>query len=331
MGTRGPPLLHDPPAAPAVRDELERILSSETFKRSERARELLSYLVGREQVGEAERLKGYAIAVDVFGKDSEFDSSTDAVVRVQAGRLRELLAQYYAAEGRHDPIRLVIPRGSYVPAYEEMPADWVACGQMPAQRAAAATPARSRRRSARRSGQARRPLKPGFGLGARYGCCGARWLWSPCCWSPSPTAPPCPGSPERPIPPPPMKSACRPRPFPSRRCRKRCRPSGWSPRAAMQATQRVAADFKAAFAGFDTLDLIDSDFADQHGCPPDPMSFALTGGSRRRPGGVRIELKSRGSGKVLLSRMLADFVDRTRTMWPTPWPTLQAASRRSAA
>ena len=55
-------MLHDPPAAPAVRDELERILSSETFKRSERARELLSYLVGREQVGEAERLKG---AIDV--------------------------------------------------------------------------------------------------------------------------------------------------------------------------------------------------------------------------------------------------------------------------
>ena len=98
-----------------MRDELERILSSETFKRSERARELLSYLVAREQLGEAELLKGYAIAVDVFGKDSEFDSSTDAVVRVQAGRLRELLTQYYAAEGRRDPIRLVIPRGSYVP------------------------------------------------------------------------------------------------------------------------------------------------------------------------------------------------------------------------
>ena len=112
---------HDPPAAPAVRDELERILSSETFKRSERARELLSYLVAREQLGEAERLKGYAIAVDVFGRDSEFDSSTDAVVRVQAGRLRELLSQYYAAEGRSDPIRIVIPRGSYVPAYEACP------------------------------------------------------------------------------------------------------------------------------------------------------------------------------------------------------------------
>ena len=82
-----------------MRDLLGRILSSETFKRSERARSLLAYLVEREQAGEADRLKGYAIAVDVFGRDEEFDSSTDAVVRVQAGRLRELLGHYYETEG----------------------------------------------------------------------------------------------------------------------------------------------------------------------------------------------------------------------------------------
>lgn len=111
----------DPPAAPAVRAILSRILSSEAFKRSERARTLLAYLVEREQAGDSERLKGYAIAVDVFGKDEAFDSSTDAVVRVQAGRLRELLAQYYETEGRQEPVRIVIPRGSYVPTYEAWP------------------------------------------------------------------------------------------------------------------------------------------------------------------------------------------------------------------
>jgi tetratricopeptide (TPR) repeat protein len=97
---------------------LERVLRSETFGRSERARNLLRYLIDREQAGEAERLKGFAIAMDVFGKDSEFDPSTDAVVRVQAGRLRELLEQYYATEGTGDPVRVTIPRGSYVPAYQ---------------------------------------------------------------------------------------------------------------------------------------------------------------------------------------------------------------------
>ena len=101
-----------------MRETLERILASETFGRSERARRLLRYLVEREQDGEADRLKGFSIAVDVFGKDADFDSATDAVVRVQAGRLRELLQQYAAAEGARDPIRIIIPRGSYVPTYE---------------------------------------------------------------------------------------------------------------------------------------------------------------------------------------------------------------------
>lgn len=109
---------YNTPAAPAVREMLERVLRSETFGRSERARNLLRYLIDREQAGEAERLKGFAIAMDVFGKDAEFDPSTDAVVRVQAGRLRELLDQYYATEGISDPVRVTIPRGSYVPAYQ---------------------------------------------------------------------------------------------------------------------------------------------------------------------------------------------------------------------
>jgi tetratricopeptide (TPR) repeat protein len=111
-------LQHATPAAPAVRETLERLLASETFGRSERARKLLRYLVEREQAGEADKLKGFSIAMDVFGKDGDFDSSTDAVVRVQAGRLRELLQQYFANEGIAEPVRIAIPRGGYVPSYE---------------------------------------------------------------------------------------------------------------------------------------------------------------------------------------------------------------------
>ena len=69
---------HATPAAPAVRETLERLLASQTFGRSERARKLLRYLVEREQAGEGDRLKGFSIAMDVFGKDGDFDPSTDA-------------------------------------------------------------------------------------------------------------------------------------------------------------------------------------------------------------------------------------------------------------
>lgn len=105
-----------PPAA-QVRDALERVLSSEMFARSERARDFLRYLVHQDLAGNADRLKGYSIAVDVFGRDGSFDPATDTVVRVQAGRLRDLLDQYYSGEGADDMVRISIPRGSYVPNY----------------------------------------------------------------------------------------------------------------------------------------------------------------------------------------------------------------------
>ena len=109
-----------PPAA-QVRDALERILSSEVFARSERARDLLRYLVDQDLAGNADRLKGFSIAIDVFGRDDRFDSATDTVVRVQAGRLRDLLDQYYAREGASAGVRISIPRGSYIPSYSVEP------------------------------------------------------------------------------------------------------------------------------------------------------------------------------------------------------------------
>ena len=102
-----------------ISQALEVILASNTFARSERARDLLAYLVGKEQAGEADRLKGFAIGVDVFGKDSAFDPATDAVVRVQAGRLRQLLEQFYAEEAPAGLLRIDIPRGNYIPTYGE--------------------------------------------------------------------------------------------------------------------------------------------------------------------------------------------------------------------
>ena len=105
------------PHAAQIHEALQRVVSSDAFARSERARDLLCYLIEQDLAGNADRLKGYSIAVDVFGKDASFDPSTDTVVRVQAGRLRELLQHYYGGEGANDPLRISIPRGSYVPSY----------------------------------------------------------------------------------------------------------------------------------------------------------------------------------------------------------------------
>lgn len=101
-----------------VAEALRSVLSSRTFARSERLRSFLKFVVEMEQLGLAHQLKGYTIGIDVFSRGEGFDPGTDPLVRVQAGKLRRLLNQFYAEEGRHEALRIRIPLGGYVPVYE---------------------------------------------------------------------------------------------------------------------------------------------------------------------------------------------------------------------
>jgi tetratricopeptide (TPR) repeat protein len=102
----------------AIGKQLERILSSEIFKQSQRRRRFLTYIVGEALAGRAERLKGYAIALDVFDRPSSFDPLVNPIVRMEAGRLRDKLRDYYESIGRFDPIVVELPRGAYEPKIE---------------------------------------------------------------------------------------------------------------------------------------------------------------------------------------------------------------------
>jgi hypothetical protein len=101
------------------RQALEKVLASRVFEKSGRARDLLSYIIDQEIHGNAEAIKGFSIAVDVFGKDETFDAVSDPLVRVQAGRLRDYLRDYYASEGVDDPLIISVPRGGYRPQYRK--------------------------------------------------------------------------------------------------------------------------------------------------------------------------------------------------------------------
>src|SRR5262249_46659523 len=62
-------------------------------------------------------LKEYVIATEVFGRDSSYDPRVDSVVRVQAGRLRSKLLEYYATEGKDDKVIIDLPKGHYTPIF----------------------------------------------------------------------------------------------------------------------------------------------------------------------------------------------------------------------
>lgn len=114
----GGPQAHAPDGS-VTRSEVEaqlvQILASPAFARAPRMQRFLGFLVEEWLAGRGEQLKEYAIAVSVFEKPADFDPGTSAVIRVEAGRLRRMLAHYYREEGREDRVLLDVPKGTYVP------------------------------------------------------------------------------------------------------------------------------------------------------------------------------------------------------------------------
>ena len=94
-------------------NQLDRILKSDTFRGSAVLRRLLKFLADKAAAGEADELKEYSIGVDAFGKPSTYDPRRDAIVRLQVGRLRQKLGEYYRTEGKHDALVFELPKGRF--------------------------------------------------------------------------------------------------------------------------------------------------------------------------------------------------------------------------
>src|SRR5215467_2427696 len=101
-----------------VRDQLERVLASAIFTRSQRLSAFLRYVVEQTLDGQGSVLKEQVLAADLYGRGPAFDATADPIVRVDARRLRDKLREYYAEYPR-DPILISLPKGSYVPSFEE--------------------------------------------------------------------------------------------------------------------------------------------------------------------------------------------------------------------
>ncbi len=102
-----------------VRAQLQRILESPEFQRSPLLRDFLQFIVEKTLAGQTHEIKGYTVATQVLGRKADFDAGKDPIVRILAGRLRRALERYYATRGRPDPVWIDIPKGAYVPVFQE--------------------------------------------------------------------------------------------------------------------------------------------------------------------------------------------------------------------
>lgn len=104
---------------PEKRAALERVLASRTFHRSDQLKALLKYLCERHLSGKSESLDEYTVAVEALGRPRDYSTVEDGSVRNRVHSLRQRLEEYYLSENPRDPIRIVLPKGTYCPVFEQ--------------------------------------------------------------------------------------------------------------------------------------------------------------------------------------------------------------------
>jgi|HubBroStandDraft_1064217.scaffolds.fasta_scaffold00214_16 hypothetical protein len=127
----------------AERVELSTVLASPTFARAQRLVKLLEYICEKHFDGQDAEVCEYSIATEVLGRPANFDPAEDAIARVEIHRLRKKLREYYAAEGSHQPLKIIIPPGMYTPVFQQdggYPASPPANGKTPPESVALTLP-----------------------------------------------------------------------------------------------------------------------------------------------------------------------------------------------
>jgi hypothetical protein len=100
-----------------IEAQLDRVLASRLFTSAKSCSSFLRFVVKQTLAGQGYRIKESNVGVEVFGRAPGYDPGGDPVVRVRAGRLRARLRDYYASDGRLDPILIDLPKGGYVPVF----------------------------------------------------------------------------------------------------------------------------------------------------------------------------------------------------------------------
>ena len=103
--------------AEQIREQLSRILASPVFRNSKRYAAVLTYIIEQALAGNAEHLKERTIGVDVFGREPDYDTGSDHVVRSAMAEVRKRLAQYYQGETQAGELHVDLQPGSYVPQF----------------------------------------------------------------------------------------------------------------------------------------------------------------------------------------------------------------------
>lgn len=101
----------------AIQEQVERLLQNPYFSHSRRFPMFLRFVVRHTLAGQADAVKERTLGIEIFGRNADYDTSSDPIVRVTAAEIRKRIAQYYQEPGHDVEIRVSLPAGSYVPQF----------------------------------------------------------------------------------------------------------------------------------------------------------------------------------------------------------------------
>jgi hypothetical protein len=99
--------------------QIEKLANNRVLHGSESLCKLLRYLAKHALDHPGQPIKEYQIATEVFGRSEDFDPQLDSMVRVQAGRLRAKLSEYYSSDGIEDSVIVELPKGTYILTFHQ--------------------------------------------------------------------------------------------------------------------------------------------------------------------------------------------------------------------
>jgi hypothetical protein len=101
----------------AIQEQLERLLSNSHFSQSRRFPSFLRFVIDQTLLGQTDLLKERTLGIEIFGREADYDTASDPIVRVTATEIRKRIAQYYQEPGHETELRVSLPSGSYVPQF----------------------------------------------------------------------------------------------------------------------------------------------------------------------------------------------------------------------
>jgi hypothetical protein len=96
---------------------VKRIVATPAFSRAPLLTRFFLYVCERKAEGRDEEITEHQIGVHALGRPESYSPGEDNIVRNYARILRKRLEEYFAGDGRFEPLRIVIPRGTYVPVF----------------------------------------------------------------------------------------------------------------------------------------------------------------------------------------------------------------------